>query len=179
MATILMSVAIVGGGMLWYTFSTAYQEVEEMTDLTPLVTRIQQANEENIKKFDAELSDGQGGKLDGTMPQQKIISGEITVPDSTDYSKSILYVVLLDDKDQAVESRFLQGDIIRLSSNNENTVLYSIPIDFEISQDNKYTIVAFLDIDNDYMNTETDFIKSIQIEEFTQSRIQYFDINLN
>lgn len=176
MATILMSVAIVGGGMLWYTFSTAYQEVEEMTDMTPLVTRIQEANEKNIKKFDAELSDGQGGKLDGTITEQKIISGEVTIPDSIDYSKSILYVALLDDKDQTVESRFLQGDIIHLSLNNKNTVLYSIPVDFEIYPDRQYTIVAFLDVDNDYMNNENDMVEIIQIEKLTESRIQYFDI---
>ena len=179
MATILISVAIVGGGMLWYTFSTAYQEIEEMTDMTPLVTRIQQANEQNIKKFDAELSEGQGGKIDGTITKQKIISGEITIPNSVDYSKSVLYVALLDDKDQTLESRFLQGDIIQLSLNNKNKVQYSIPIDFEIYPDDQYTVVAFLDVDNDYINTEADFIKSIQIEELAPTRIQYFDIDLN
>lgn len=62
---------------------------------------------------------------------------------------------------------------------SSDTVVYSIPIDFEFDPAGKYRIFAFLDTDNDSMNNENDFVKSIQIENLTEARIQYFDVNFS
>ena len=172
-----MAITVTAGAMVWYNFSTSYQEIEKMTDFTPLVERMQKVNEENMKKLNAEISKGQGGKF-GAGTSERKISGQITLPDSVVHSKSVVYVALLNDSKQDIEQRFLQGDIIDLAQSNNDKVRYSIPLDFETSQE-KYTLVVFLDNDGDYKNGDSDFVKSIKFEKLNSDRIQYFDIVLN
>ncbi|NIP62699.1 MAG: hypothetical protein GWN01_03660 [Nitrosopumilaceae archaeon] len=177
--TILIGVGVASGAMLWQSFSSAYQEIEKTTDLAPLVSKLQQINENKIKKLSAETDDGQGGIIGESSEEQRMVSGNIYLPKDVERSDSAVYVALIDDSKQDIASKVVNGQIITKSElSSENVIQYSIPIEVEQSKAKLYSIFVFLDIEKDGINSEYDPVTKISLENITTDRINYFDVNL-